>query len=203
MIQTMDAVVSAQALDEARAKTESMPLRGRVTTMESEVASLKQRLAKMQTDVGVSDAEGDDTVAPPPQAPAAAAEEPPAVEEATAPEEPAAFLDENFEDAMKTASSVANKRKASSKPKYISLVAVNTMRADLKTTVGTLEGDVATLKSKTSRLENVVAGETFDNKASLLQQSAGSALLSRIVSLEEEIDTLRSRMTNLEHTVEG
>merc|ERR1712217_225844 len=95
------------------------------------------------------------------------------------------------------------------KSRAVSLVAVNTRAGDLKSIVGALEGDVAMLKSETATLENVVAGETFEQLArpALLQKSSApasaSSLKSRINALEDEIDITRSRMTNLEHTVVG
>merc|ERR1712232_752883 len=97
-------------------RTESMPLRRRVQTMQTEVASLNNRLAKLQVDVGGASDVGSGSGSPP-QQPSVAAEEVADIpsEILPPPEEPAAFI----------GSAIKRKSRA------VSLVAVNTGAGDL------------------------------------------------------------------------
>lgn len=155
----------------------SAPLKGRVETMETEVARLKQRLSTLQADV-VGSSDNEDGGAP----------------------QEAVLLDESFADQMHM---YMEATPPTSRQNQASLVATKSTAEDLKLKVATLEGDVALLKVKTSELENVVSGHGSVRPSLLEEKSEGSSLEGRIVSLEREIDSLRSRASNLEHTVEG
>jgi chromosome segregation ATPase len=75
----------------------------------------------------------------------------------------------------------------------------------IKERTASLETNVAALKSKMSMLENQAVGRTSTGTAaSLLQvQGSGTSLKARISGLEDEVDSLRTRVTTLEHVVEG
>jgi polyhydroxyalkanoate synthesis regulator phasin len=90
--------------------------------------------------------------------------------------------------------------------------AANTEEESIKARVMTVEGAMAELRSQVSTLENHVMGSTFNTKeASFLQlqkdQDSGigseSSLKARIVELDYEGVTLRTRVSTLEHFVTG
>lgn len=158
----------------ASSKTKLGPLSGRLDTLEKEVSSLQDRTASLETTI-----QGSGGVA--------GLEVP-------------AMLAEDSED---FASSDVSGKKAHRRP---SLLQQESARSGtIKERTAALESSVANLKSKMAMLENQAVGNTF-GEASLLQAEAtgsGSSLKARITGLEEEVDSLRTRVSTLEHVVQG
>lgn len=174
-----------------RAASKGAPLKGRLETLEKEVASLKSRTATLETDVMGSESSAEGPL--------------PAIDEVAAPAAPEEAVLASV-DKKKAQPHHGHKKSRPDTEAYVALAqgAADIEKADsLKDRVAALEAEMAALKSKVSMLENQVAGKDFDGGLSLLEKATGSALRSRIVSLEEEVDMMRSRVSSLEHTVEG
>jgi hypothetical protein len=104
------------------------------------------------------------------------------------------------------------KRKARASRRLMSLLSDETAAKSgqpgtVRARTANLEADVAALKSRLSTLENQVSGNAFSGlRAALLQaeaQHANPSLKSRIVTLEEGVDSCRTRISTLEHTIMG
>lgn len=229
--QEKDSVKTARAMA-AQDKSDGSPmaLKGRLDALEKEVGSLQERVSALEADVGVSGGGGG---AAPVAAPAAEAAEAEAligrrsrhsVKDTDEAGETSARKqgfsvplgselasdEEEDSDGGSTSEGSADDSEASLLQK--SSEAANTEEESIKARVMTVEGAMAELRSQVSTLENHVMGSTFNTKeASFLQlqkdQNSGigseSSLKARIVALEDEGDTLRTRVTTLEHFVTG
>jgi len=182
------------------AASQGAPLMGRLDTLEKEMGMLQDRTAQLELEV--MGTEGSKEEGPMLPAIDAAAGPMPAFDEASGPPMP-----------LEAALVSVDKRRAQprrfhkrAQHDYIALAqgAADVGReGSLKERVAALEAAMAALKSKVSMLENQVAGKDFAGGLSLLEKAAGSALKSRIVSLEEEADMMMARVSALEHTVRG
>jgi len=162
-------------------KMKGMPLKTRVTALETSATALKERVTTLEGEVGM------------PGATEAAAEllhTHSRVEDAAFPEEDVQQFPELTETGRKEME--------------LSLVAASgsVMTKSLKSQVAALEADIANVDSRLSGLENQVSGKKVTSSASLLEVP-GSSLKGRIVSLEDKADECRTRATALEHVVRG
>jgi uncharacterized protein YceH (UPF0502 family) len=161
----------ASLLETSAEKTDLGPFASRLTTLETEVASLQQRAEHMATMVQGGSA--------------------------------GAILAEDLGD-------FAAPVKPHGGQMYASLLEESLGEGTIKERTASLESSVASLKSTLETLENQVSGKssTGDAEASLLEVQhskggSGTSLKARIVSLEVDVDSLRTRVSNLEHVVEG
>jgi hypothetical protein len=189
-----------------RQKAKSAPLKLRVEGLEKEMTALKERVAAVQADVGVSGG-----------AAGGAAEEPALLGKSprTATSARRSEGDQEKEEEEDSDAEGEDSLLQSSKGNRAQLTDSKVNRTDteddsIKGRVMALEADMAQVKSDISVLENQVIG-----KASLLQAAggrgsgsgsesgSGSSLKSRVVALEDTADACRSRVNTLEHEVSG
>lgn len=211
-------------------KTKTMPLSGRLQMVETDVNTLKTRVAQLQGEVGMelvgqadfggvavleeqptvaklpastgSDEEWAEDLGLPPTAPASP---------------PAANKRRNSATGHKgrrhgPAASLLEKQSGRGSGSLLdaAIAAASTTRDDtLKGKTAEMEAEVAALKSKVEGLETQVWPELRnDDDASLLSIEAHKAkkdvsLTARIISLEKELESLKTRTSNLEHVVMG
>jgi len=162
------------AAAKSMSKTGLGPLSSRLTALEKEVESLQHRSSTLENEI-----QGGGAV-------------------------PELVLSESEEEVAAPPAQKPHRHAAS-------LLEQSVARADLgegtiKDRTAALETSVAALKSKMAMLENEAVGRTSGGAPSLLQVSdSGSpeSLKARISSLEDEVDSLRTRVSTLEHVVEG
>mmetsp|Transcript_19373 Transcript_19373/g.41225 ORF Transcript_19373/g.41225 Transcript_19373/m.41225 type:complete len:237 (+) Transcript_19373:75-785(+) len=169
-----EAAVHPALLNVQDDKAQLAPLKGRITTLESEATSLATRIKALQSEVGAADA-------------AAAMQKEAAMDQIAKVPLPT-LLEDKAEAASLLTSSVLDTTKS--------------MEDTLKARIVALETQLATMKSQVAALENQVTGRTYAPEMAMLQE-AGTSLAGRVFSLEKEIDVLRTRVSNLEHTVVG
>lgn len=157
----------------AAAALKGMPLKGRVTGLETAIAETKARLSALQTEVtGATDIEAGA-----------------ALTMVSADEEDS--LEHHHHDNRVSLVAASVSQEAQQAPAIKDrLAAIEKDVADLKSKTSTLENDVmgAAFAMKASLLE---------------EKASGSSLKSRIVSVEDEVDSLRGRVSSLEHAVTG
>jgi len=158
-------------------KMKGMPLKGRVASLEQSATALKERVATLESEVGM---------------PVSA--------------EAAAFLLHAHARVEDTEENMPEFEAESGRhgEKELSLVtaAGSVTTKALKDQVAALEKDLANIDSRLSGLENQVSGKKVTTSASLLEVP-GSSLKGRIVSLEDKVDECRTRATAIEHMVVG
>jgi chromosome segregation ATPase len=165
---------------QTKAKAKLGPMASRLTSLETEVSSLQQRANHMEATVQGAGAAGG--------AGALFAE------------------DVAFPEVMPVAPHHGRHREPSLLEREGEAHKHKSIRdGTIRDRTAALESSVADLKSKLSMLENQVSGKNADDAdASLLQvKGSGTSLKARIHSLEEEVDSLRTRVSTLEHVVEG
>lgn len=189
------AMMQAKMTSNADPLFQDAPLKGRIVTALSEVASLQNRVAVIMQETGLSGTGGTGgAAAAVPAAPAP----PPATPAPTQPAPEEAVLlkkdgTNGTEMVMDKAGLYARYKELLHTKKYD--------ESSVKQDVATLETQCATLKSNVLMLENQVSGGSLAQVKA--HADSPTSLSTRVESVESDVSDLRTRVTSLEQVVAG